>query len=488
MIPTQQQFQHRSMCKDTVKRTWPKTLSSVLRLLFVGSFLSSWAFVANAEVSASAQPAPNTGATIPDSAYQYPIPNPYLATVAGTPEALQGPRPEVRFKKRHLPQVEGREIPKVLWYGRRLQYSYAAQRHPAPLVYVIAGTGAYHTGGTNLDLMRAFYGAGYHVVGITSPTHPEFIIAASQTSLPGNLRLDAQDLHKVMSEIADHLPKRVKVTNYHMAGYSLGAMHAAFVAKQDAQDKRFNFERVVMINSPVTLYASISKLDRMLENIPGGVDNFNQYFSSIVGQIGNAYGRSTNVEFNQDLVFEAFKERPPTREELAALIGSAFRIASANMIFTSDVMTNFGFIKPKEVVLKNRSSMADYLQVGLRVGLTDYFHEFFWPSFADRYPAMNRQAFAKRQSLHSIKDFLAATPSIEAIHNADDIILEHGQIHFFGKVFGERATIYPHGGHLGNITQVQTLAKIVGPTVNKPGVATREAEQPPTLASTGVKP
>jgi len=224
-----------------------------------------------------------------------------------------------------------------------------------------------------------------------------------------------------------------------------------------------------MINSPVTLYASISKLDRMLENIPGGVDNFNQYFSSIVGQIGNAYSRSTQVEFNQDLVFEAFKERPPTREELAALIGTAFRTAAANMIFTSDVMTNFGFIKPKEVVLRNRTNMADYLQVSLRVGLTDYFHEFFWPSFQDRYPTKDRQEFARSQSLHSIREFLASTPSIEAIHNADDIILEQGQIQFFGEVFGERATIYPRGGHLGNITQVQTLAKIVGPPVGQQG-------------------
>ena len=476
------------MCNDKVKNAWLTTLSSAFRLLIFFSLCSSLAMVARAEVAASAQPSPNTGATIPDSAYQYPIPNPYLATVAGTPEVLQGPRPEVRFKKRRLPQIEGREIPDVLWYGRRLQYSYAAQRHPAPLIFVIAGTGANHAGGTNLDLMRAFYGAGYHVVGITSPTHPEFIIAASQTSLPGNLRLDAQDLHQVMSSIADRLPKRVKVTNYHLAGYSLGGMHAAFVAKLDTQESRFKFQRVVMINSPVTLYASISKLDRMLENIPGGVDNFNQYFSSIVDQIGNAYGRSTNVEFNQDLVFEAFKERPPTREELAALIGSAFRIAAANMIFTSDVMTNFGFIKPKEVVLKNRSSMADYLQVGLRVGLTDYFHEFFWPSSEANYPNMDRQDFAQRQSLHSIRDFLASTPSIEAIHNADDIILEKGQINFFAEVFGERATIYPRGGHLGNITQVQTLAKIVGPKVTQQASIEPQVLPNRTLASAGAKP
>ncbi len=397
-------------------------------------------------------------------AYAYPYTNPYLATVAGTPAELAAPHPPLKLRTAHLPVASGTTIPKPLRYARKFEYSYALQPGNAPLVFVLAGTGGYHNGGSNRGLMAGFYAAGYHVVGITSPTHPAFIIAASSTRVPGNLERDAQDLTRVMTQIVDALRTRhrkLAIASYHMAGYSLGGIHAAFIAHQDSSASQFNFERVVLINSPVSLYSSISKLDRMLDNIPGGVDNFNKYFRTVVTQISDVYTRSTSIEFNQDLVYAAFKANPPTNEDLAALIGSAFRLAAGNMIFTADAMTNFGFIKPKEVELRRRTSVADYLQVALRVGLTDYFHEFFWPFYQDDYPEWDRQQFAAAQSLVHIEEYLASAEHIVAVHNADDIILERNEIDFFPRVFGTRAKIYPYGGHLGNLNQRDTLAYIV---------------------------
>ena len=34
--------------------------------------------------------------------------------------------------------------------------------------------------------------------------------------------------------------------------------------------------------------------------------------------------------------------------------------------------------------------------------------------------------------------------------NVDDFILAKGEIEFLRKTFGERAEVYPNGGHLGN--------------------------------------
>ena len=52
------------------------------------------------------------------------------------------------------------------------------------MVFLIAGTGGYHNTGKNLTLLKAFYQAGFHVVGVTSPTHTQFVIAASTTGVP----------------------------------------------------------------------------------------------------------------------------------------------------------------------------------------------------------------------------------------------------------------------------------------------------------------
>ena len=35
--------------------------------------------------------------------------------------------------------------------------------------------------------------------------------------------------------------------------------------------------------------------------------------------------------------------------------------------------------------------------------------------------------------------------------NADDIILAAGELEYLRQMFGDRATIYPNGGHCGNI-------------------------------------
>ena len=98
-------------------------------------------------------------------------------------------------------------------------------------------------------------------------------------------------------------------------------------------------------------------------------------------------------------MFEAFKDNPPRDEELAALIGISFRLSSSALVFTSDVMTNYGFIKPANVILTRNTKMDDYAQVSLRVGFTDYFHEYAWPYYQKTTTAKTRDEFAQLQSL-----------------------------------------------------------------------------------------
>jgi pimeloyl-ACP methyl ester carboxylesterase len=394
--------------------------------------------------------------------YDYPYANPYYATVVGTPETVRATVPErIPIKTRRLSRYEGRKIPDALWYGERLDYSYAKQKGPAPLVFVIAGTGASHASEKNLFLMRALYGAGFHVVGITSPTYPTFVIAASTTMVPGEQRSDAKDIYAVMEKIWADIGSKMQVTSFNLTGYSLGGTNAAFVAMLDEERKSFNFEKVLLINPSVHLYNSISKLDRFLENIPGGIDNFNKMFHKIVDRIGTVYKKSTTVSFSPDLVFEAFRENPPRDEELAALIGVSFRLSSSALVFTSDVMTNYGFIKPANEILTRNTKLDDYAQVSLRIGFTDFFHEYAWPYFEKSTTAKTRAEFADMQSLASIQDYLISARKIGVVDNRDDIILVPGEIEFLVDTFDTRAKIFPVGGHLGNLQQRETTAYIV---------------------------
>jgi pimeloyl-ACP methyl ester carboxylesterase len=400
-------------------------------------------------------------------AYDYPYTNPYLATVMGTPDSVKASVPEtIPLKRKYLPQIAGRKIPDALWYGARLDYVYAKQKGPAPLVFVIAGTGASCDSEKNQFLMRALYAAGFHVVGITSPTYPTFVIAQSTTMVPGEQRDDAADIYDVMQKVWGEIGPSMKVTSFYLTGYSLGATNSAFVSLLDEDKKAFNFQKVLLLNPSVNVYNSISKLDRFLENIPGGVDNFNKMFRRIVDQVGSAYNRSTHVSFSPDLIFDMFKDNPPNDEELAALIGIAFRLSASALVFTSDVMTNYGFIKPANEILTRNTKMDDFVQVSLRVGFTDYFHAYAWPYYEKQGQlpsdeAKSRAEFAQYQSLSSIQGYLISARKVGVVDNADDVILAPGEIEFLTSTFDERAKIFPYGGHLGNLEERTYAAYVV---------------------------
>ncbi len=396
------------------------------------------------------------------AAYDYPFDDPFVATVVGTPVEYRAELDvKVPLKRRSMKVFPGRKTPELFFYDDKFRYSYALQKGPAPLVFIIAGTGGSHDGRGVKWLGQAFYQAGFSYVGLSSPTYSNFIVSASQSGVPGHAFEDAEDLYRVMEHIRDKLGKRIQVTDYFLTGYSLGAFNTAFVARLDDQRHSFDFKRALMINPPMRLYSSISLLDRMLENIPGGEDNFGQFYQSLVDAFAKVYTRSDSLQFNEDFLYQAYEVFKPTRELLAALIGTSFRMSAANMAFTSDVMTDFGYIKPANVLLRKNTDLTQYNQVAMRLGFTDYFHAYFYPYFHTSDPKLSRGELIEEMSLRTIEDYLRSATKIYVIHNEDDLILEPGEIDFFPEVFGDRATIYPNGGHLGNMEQRDVVAHMI---------------------------
>ena len=393
--------------------------------------------------------------------YGYPLTNRYVATVVGTPVEYEADLPEkIPFRKRRIAIFPDREPPEVLWYGKDLIYSEALQKKKSPLIFLIAGTGAAHNGGKNKNMARAFYQAGFHVVSISSPTYPNFVISSSGNGVPGHAEHDAEDLYRVMEKIWDRLDDKIEVSTFNMAGYSLVVFNSAFVAKLDEQRQVFNFERVLMINPPVSLYNSISLLDRMSENIPGGPDNFDKFFDKLVTAFTDIY-KESDSELGDDFLYKAYEALDLQNEELAALIGVSFRLSSGSMVFVSDVISDSGYAKPKGLVLGRYDDLTPYRQVLYRTGFTDYYHELFYPFYREEQPDKTRDEFINSVSLEHIADYLRGAEHIVVMHNADDVILEPGEIDFFPEVFGDRATIYPHGGHCGNMNYRENVAHML---------------------------
>jgi len=424
------------------------TIRKILQQCFIGLFATLF-------VSAT------FSAIISKEDYGYPITDRFAATVVGTPDGFQAALPEsIPFEGRSITIFPERVTPDVFFYGSKLLYSVALQDSKAPLIFLIAGTGASHNGSKSVNMAKAFYQAGFHVVSISSPTYNNFVIAASKTGVVGHAERDAEDIYRVFEMIWAELKNEIDVSSFNLTGYSLGGFNAAYVSKLDDERKSFIFDRVLLINPPVSLYNSISLLDRMTQNIPGGINNFNEFVDKLI----NAYTKTYNEGFDAgggDFLYKVYQSLNLKDEELAALIGISFRISSGSLVFTSDVMADYGYIKPKGMELNRYSVLDVYNEVSLRLGFTDYYHEFFYPYYRADYPNESRDEFISAISLRSIEDYLRNTKKITVMHNADDVILEPGEIDFFPEVFGDRATIYPYGGHCGNMNYRDNVARMV---------------------------
>jgi hypothetical protein len=243
------------------------------------------------------------------------------------------------------------------------------------------------------------------------------------------------------------------------------------------QQRLFRFGRTLLLNPPVNLYNSMRRLDDMIKQIPGGEAKFEEFFDKAFAAFSAMYQLNEPVDFTG---YFLFRGRKPDDKNLAALIGLSFRLAVANMVFTTDVFTNSGYIKPKNLELSTTDSLTYYLKVTDLVSFSDYFRDIFFPYFVEKTPGLSEQQLVDQLSLKSIEPFLRRSSTVYLAHNADDLILAPGEIDYLKNVFGSRARIYPHGGHGGNLEHRENVAHLIevlreGATVGDTGATPAEA-------------
>ncbi len=138
-------------------------------------------------------------------------------------------------------------------------------------------------------------------------------------------RDDAADLYRVMEKAWDEVKGNVEVTEFYLTGYSLGGTNAAFVARLDEERKVFNFRKVLMVNPSVNLYNSVTRIEGLLDRIPGGPGRIGAYLNIMMAKLTDFYHRGDFVEINTDFLYAALRSKIFTEDEAGGLIGISFR-------------------------------------------------------------------------------------------------------------------------------------------------------------------
>jgi ABC-type transporter lipoprotein component MlaA len=388
--------------------------------------------------------------------YAYPFEDPYRATVFGTPPEDRAPVPErVPVEIRSLDLHPTRERQPVFWNLPSFRYSVALQDEPAPLVFVIAGTGARFDSAKNVYLQAVLYGAGMSVVNLSSPTHPDFVVTGSTSAIPGFMDEDVRDLYTAMQMIALELREEVEITGFLLTGYSLGATEAAFLGELDAREGAFGFEQILLLNPAVSLYASVTRLDRFVTDaLPGGGPELAEIIDDLFEQVADAFHeRKPGRGVDEELLFQ-IGEATLTRPELEVLIGVSFRISLARMLFSSDVTTRSGHLVAPETKLTIATPLLPYFKAAGSWSFSDYLSDVLLPYWQDQAPGTTRAEAIEADSFVAIEDYLVRADNVSVMHNEDEV-------EYLREVFGERATLYPDGGHCGNLMYRDNVERMI---------------------------
>ena len=385
------------------------------------------------------------------------------ATVYGTPPQDMAPMPaKVPLLEINIGMPWARPVPEVFWFDRKLRVWFSAQDKPAPLAIVISGTGG--DGNTTVlsTLRGVLYGAGYHVLTMPSPTFPGFIVSTSSTGVAGDLVQDGHDLYAAMQRIVAHLPGKVQVTDIDVLGYSLGGANAAIVKSIDASEHKLNIHRAVLIEPPVSLFASVGRLDDLYAiSIGSGDDGLERLYQKIYAQLANLYRASDRVEIDQNFLLSAAGSVLTTDAEFSAAIALTFRINLMNVFFAGDLYAGTGVVVDPKHPPQTGDSLEETARILRGKPFSEYFTKVFAPYYLKHRPHSTTDSLIADNRLDIIGDALRSDPDYYVQTNSDDLILDKSELAWLVNTLGSKIAVYDHGGHLGNVGDRQQVSDML---------------------------
>jgi len=380
--------------------------------------------------------------------YKYPYHDPYLATATTAILNDDGPAPRLKSEMVRVPGLPNRnELPALEGRGQ-VSVALYRQNRPAPLLFILSGIGSNPYFGVATYLARLFYQEGFHIVILPSPMSWNFALSASRSGAPGHAPADARDLYEAMQKSLPVLRDRynVKITGINFLGVSLGALEGAYLSVIDGEERKIGIEKYLLVNPPLDLSYALKKVDEWhaLKN-KFGSDKSKDIVAKAVGIV-----ESFSEDRRDDpAVFDRLAKKFAgfTTEELQFLIAENLQTLLPELAYVTQVIHDQNVrITAKEQVRKRLQEAKNltFLDYNEKIGLS------LW-RLQEGEPQADLESFIERGSLARILDRLRGNSKVHIMHNADDFFADKQSIEELKEALGDQVTLYPYGGHLGNL-------------------------------------
>ena len=326
---------------------------------------------------------------------------------------------------------------KVLPQEPKAAYSYKLwlQDQPAPLVVLLPGLGGHWASRGTAGLAEPLYQAGFSVAALSSAFNWDFVKNASTMVVPGYTPQDARDVYNVLQHVVADIAKKYgaqRVSDVRLCGFSLGGLHAVFLADLDARERRLNFTRVVAINPPVNLFYCLNTLDYFYST-------WTNWPAAELEQRKNAAIKFYHAVMDSGTDLTATNlALPVTGEEAQFAIGYTFRRTLSETIKAIRERATFGILETplgyttrfleKEI---ERYSYGNYVQTFLKAAYSNEWGRVFTLT------NVNLQA-----SLPAVQTTLRSNAKLTVLHNIDDFLLSGYDWRWLRAVLGDKLLLF----------------------------------------------
>ena len=407
--------------------------------------------------------------------YDYPYTDSWLATASVA--LLKDPKlPEKQVKDTTLYPARARTP--LFEDKAQVYYVTYRQEKPADLVVLISGLGSVAEDPLALYLGGQIFAMGYNVLVVPDAFNWQFALGASRSGYPGVPSIDAGDLENFIVRARDHAVQKdgMKIRQTKLVGYSMGALEGAFLAAREALHPRLKFDKVVLLNPPVDTFYDLHQLDALAETGKDwSADEKKTIKARAFDLVANAnLTDPQGAPYFRDLV----QKNTLTDDQLKYVLFGLYRHSLSDVIMVSQQIKDEGILKNPAT----KTSLDARENEAAQYGFADYLDKFVVPQLGDPKAA---DQILKTETLYGLHDFLASHREVEVFHNADDFLLRPQDIAYLQSTLGNRLTLFPHGGHMGNVwypMNQQMLAEALarGPVAPPPDTA------PPVATATDV--
>jgi predicted alpha/beta-fold hydrolase len=239
---------------------------------------------------------------------------------------------------------------------------------------------------------------------------------------------------------------KVEPTRIALMGASLGALEGAHLSVIDADEQKIGIDAYLLVNPPLDLHYALKKVDEWNAlSAKFGRDGSGR----LVGRALTIVDAFATEDRRDPAVFDRFAAALAqfTTEEIQFLLAKVLQLSLPELVYVTQVIHDPGHRPASMREARRRIEAAN------SVTFVDYAKRMVLPRWKQEglQGRTDLEEFARRGSLAAILDRLRGNPRVHIAHNADDPLTARQSILELKKALGDQVTVFPYGGHLGNL-------------------------------------